>query len=173
MILTIVAITSYSLILRNSDKFEEELFKYFTCESTGIVDGESCSRSGFESVDSTSISLPVIAVLFAIYPFILLIYIVNVEEIRHFFMVVIMKYSVIGRKNSNKSSSSATFSHQTSVVAGSHQGHSQTGASDMEQTAAMETCDTVDGGELGMEVVGYSGTNGPDAMPSAIGLVQQ
>lgn len=127
VILTVVAVTKYSVVLRHSDEFEEELFKYFTCESTGTGPGKSCSRSGFESADQTSIFIPAIAILLAIYPFVQLIYIANVEEIKHFFTVVVTKYSELGRKNSNKSFGSmngqrSMMSRQTSMETISHQG---------------------------------------------------
>ena len=83
-IFIVIAITNLSVVLRSYESFGEELLKYFTCESTGMSPGKSCSRSNFEREDPTAPAVTINFIVTAIYPLMTLIYVVKVADIKKF-----------------------------------------------------------------------------------------
>ncbi len=77
-----LAITNNSVSSRTYKEFEQELIDCFTCESTGVSPGKACSRSGFENVDKTPFLVAINEIALTIYPFVSLIYVVNITEIK-------------------------------------------------------------------------------------------
>ncbi len=77
-----LAITNNSVSNRNYKEFEQELIDYFICESTGVSPGKACSRSGFENADYTPFLVAINEITLTIYPFVTLIYVVNITEIK-------------------------------------------------------------------------------------------
>ncbi len=102
----VLGITINTVVLRNYKEFEEELTVYFTCESMGVSPGKTCSRSGFENADYTSFTVTINVMVLTLYPFVTLIYIVNIAEIKR----VLLK-RVKARESSN---SKATLRSATS-----------------------------------------------------------
>ncbi len=77
-----LAIANNSVASRTYKEFEQELIDYFTCESTGVSPGKACSRSGFENADYTPFLIAINEITLTIYPFVTLIYVVNITEIK-------------------------------------------------------------------------------------------
>ncbi len=101
-----LAITNNSVASRTYKEFEQELIDYFTCESTGVSPGKACSRSGFENADYTPFLVAINEIVLTIYPFVSLIYVVNITEI---------KKALLKCVNSRESSdSNAICGHATS-----------------------------------------------------------
>ncbi len=77
-----IAIINISVASFNYKEFEQELIDYFTCESTGVSPGKACSRSGFENVDYAPYVNAITEIALTIYPFVSLIYVINITEIK-------------------------------------------------------------------------------------------
>ncbi len=91
-----IVVINNSVASRTYKEFEQELTDYFTCESTGVSPGKACSRSGFENVDYTPILVTTGVILLTVYPFVTLIYVANITEIKR----ALLKWVKL-RENSN------------------------------------------------------------------------
>ncbi len=77
-----IVVINVSVASSNYKEFVQEQFDYFTCESTGVSPGKTCTRSGFEKVDKTPYFNAIREIALTIYPFVSLIYVVNITEIK-------------------------------------------------------------------------------------------
>ena len=60
--------------------FSDELFRYFSCEATGIVPGKVCDRT-FQTL-STEIPVNLALVLLGLFPVVNLVYVLNLTKIK-------------------------------------------------------------------------------------------
>ena len=82
VMLSVVDLTTYTMIARNSPVLRESLQRYFFCEQSGRDSSKPCNRSEFENMTNASgITLSYILLL-AVFPVVNLVYIVNIQELK-------------------------------------------------------------------------------------------
>ena len=80
--LSVVNLTSYTVLSRNSPVLREHVQRYFFCELSGHDSSKPCSRSEFENMtNAAEITLSYI-LLIAVFPVVNLVYIVNIQELK-------------------------------------------------------------------------------------------
>ena len=104
MVLSVIALTSFTLVTRDVEEFTDEVTKYFICEAAGVDPNNPCSRRGFE--DLAVPAIPALSyILLGLFPAVNLIFAINLTELKQ----------ICGRArrfhfHSNASNSSATAS---------------------------------------------------------------
>lgn len=82
-IMTGIALNLFTVEVVSETHVLEEIQKYQVCESRGTNTGQyTCSRSGFEDIDPTPVTIPITQILVAMYPYVTLVYVVHVAEIK-------------------------------------------------------------------------------------------
>ena len=108
VLLTVVALTSFTIATRNSGPFAEQLSNYFTCETRGNDPNNPCDRNTFRQLAIPWLTV-VSLVLIYMLPAINLVYALNIKELKEKFMcsAVIKKFksSSTAQTSSNMSTS--------------------------------------------------------------------
>ncbi len=104
---TVIALGSYAEFSRKSSVFGQKLQEYFMCEQPGYDATNPCDRRDFESLSPTIIAC-FMAVLTGIQPFVYLVFVVNITELREKGSSC---YSKIKRSTKRKTSESSYSDH--------------------------------------------------------------
>ena len=81
MVLTVFAISAFTLATRNAGPFAEELFDHFRCESGG-QDPDSpmrCDRNDFRQFSNPELTA-VVNILLSLFPIVNLVYALNIKQ---------------------------------------------------------------------------------------------
>ena len=81
VISTVLSLTSFTLDMRNSKPFTEQLRSYFVCEAAGHDPSAPCDQSGFEQLAYPGVFIVAYALL-SLFPAVNLVYAVDVAELR-------------------------------------------------------------------------------------------
>ena len=81
VISTVLSLTSFTLDMRNSKPFAEQLRSYLVCEAAGHDPSAPCDQSGFEQLAYPGVFIVAYALL-SLFPAVNLVYAVNVAELR-------------------------------------------------------------------------------------------
>ncbi len=86
VVLGVIALTTFTLSVKNDDETIAEFQKYFVCEGKGIDPNnpEECDRSGFERYQTPGLTASAY-ILVGIFPAVSLIFAVNGKELKQFF----------------------------------------------------------------------------------------
>ena len=83
VVLAAIALTTFTLAVRNEESFSSAVLKYFECESRGVNANNSCDAYIFikqEDVALTSLSY----ILLGLFPMVNFIFVINVQEFRKY-----------------------------------------------------------------------------------------
>jgi hypothetical protein len=82
MVLTVFALTSFTLATRNGGPFAEQLFDHFACEMQG-QDPENpnrCDRNNFRQFSNPEVTA-VVSILLSLFPVVNLVYALNIMQL--------------------------------------------------------------------------------------------
>ncbi len=86
ILLGVIALTAFTLSVKDNEIVAHEYETYFLCESKGIDPNnpDECDRSGFEQYQTTGLTVCGY-ILVGIFPAVNLIFVVNIKELKGFF----------------------------------------------------------------------------------------
>ena len=110
VVLTVIALTSFTLATRNTGVIVNSAKRYFLCEQNGHDPSEPCSRSELERLmNPTGITLSFILAM-ALFPVVNLVYIVNIQELKELWRKCLVKMSSFSFFNLSSQSTTPTTS---------------------------------------------------------------
>lgn len=81
MVLSVVALTTYTLSTANAPNSASQLLAYFICEQDGYQESDPCNRESFRQLAHPEL-ITIVYVSLGIFPVVNLIYVVNIRELR-------------------------------------------------------------------------------------------
>ena len=102
MVLSVVALTTFTLATKNTLIIVNSAQQYFFCELSGHDPSNPCNRSEFEKLTNPSVTTLSYILMMALFPVVNLVYIVNIEELKQLWRKCLAK-----KKNVRFNSSSA------------------------------------------------------------------
>ena len=87
ILLAAVALTSFTVELRNSELFVEELLNYFACEGKGNDPNNPCDRNTFRQLAIPWLTVVSLVLIFLL-PAVNLVYVLNIKELKEKFNVI-------------------------------------------------------------------------------------
>ena len=94
-----MALTSFTIITRNSELFVEELLKYFACEGRGNDPNNPCDRNTFRQLTYPWLTAVSYMLLYML-PAVNLVYVLNIKELKEKFNIMkTLKFSRTAQTN--------------------------------------------------------------------------
>ena len=81
VLLTVVALTAFTITTRNSEPFTKQLLNYFACEGKGNDPNNPCDRNTFRQLAIPWLSVIGFILLFLL-PAVNLVYVLNIKELK-------------------------------------------------------------------------------------------
>ena len=84
IVFAVIGLIAFTVGARDEASLKQDLTDYFICESPGA--GKVCPRDFTSTLIQVDVLLNVSVVLLAMYPIVNLVYVVNVQELKSFFL---------------------------------------------------------------------------------------
>ena len=118
IILTVVALTAFTLTTRDGDEFTSAVFRYFECESKGVDPNNPCDPSGYIKLLHVALS-SLSYILLGLFPMVNFIFVISVRELKQYMKKQCPFLFKRPRRKAAKFQLSDTPSSTTSTQAGS------------------------------------------------------
>lgn len=84
IVFAVIGLITFTVSARDASSLEEQLTDYFVCEARGA--GGDCPQDFTSTLVRVDVLLAVSVVLLAIYPIVNLVYVVNIQDLKKFFV---------------------------------------------------------------------------------------
>lgn len=108
VLLAAIALTTFTLSIKDTSEITEHLINYFSCERDGHNSSNPCSRSELEALNNPTLTT-LSYVLLGLFPVVNLVYAVNIDELK-VYLQCLRKKSKFSNSNDFSTASSAVNS---------------------------------------------------------------